>query len=314
MFDNFARVWTPVLPARQIGTRPLPVELAGERLVFFRGPQGRIGALLDQCPHRGAALSMGRVTKDGRIECPFHGWQFDPAGNNCHVPLNPDAKLPLLGARALPVRQMGDLVWVYTATGLEDVPDPVVPDGLTDPDLSRTYVQRLWRCHWSRAMENMLDSSHLPFVHRRTIGKDMRHRMTPSSRIEILWQDTSYGGRAEARMDNVAGGAVLEYYKPNIMVLNIPVPGRHLRIHALVIPEREGHTSLIICQSRDFSRAPLWNPLFYWMTRRIADEDKDVVESAGLAEVPPAAHERSVASDKATLQFRRYYYEELRKP
>ena len=29
------------------------------------------------CPHLGANLSEGRVTKDGCIECPFHAWKFD---------------------------------------------------------------------------------------------------------------------------------------------------------------------------------------------------------------------------------------------
>jgi phenylpropionate dioxygenase-like ring-hydroxylating dioxygenase large terminal subunit len=253
------------------------------------------------------------VTSEGRIECPFHGWQFDCQGAACHVPLNPDAKLPLLSAKALPVREIGDLVWVYTSPEAHDISEPIVPDGLVRPTLSRTYVQRLWQCHWTRAMENMLDSPHLPFVHRRTIGKQLRNRITPSSRMEIIWEDTQHGGRAEARMDGQAGGAVLEYFKPNIMVLNIPVPGKHLRIHALVVPERPGHTHLFICQSRDFARWEVWNPIFYWMNKRIADEDKNVVESGGMEEVPAAASEYSMPSDLVTLQFRKYYYEELRK-
>ena len=312
MFNGFSRVWTPVLRAHQIEGKPRLVHLASERLVLFRNEGGKVGALLDQCPHRGASLSQGRVTPAGRIECPFHGWQFDRLGHACHVPLNPNAKLHFLSARALPVREIGDLVWIYTAPGTEDVAEPQVPAGLVSPSLSRTYVQRLWRCHWTRAMENMLDSPHLPFVHRRTIGKPMRERMTPTSQMEIVWEDTPYGGRAEARMDGHAGGAILEYFKPNIMVLNIPVPGKILTIHALVVPERPGHTRLIICQSRDFARWRVWNPFFYWMNKRIADEDKNVVESAGIEEVPPAATEHSVASDRATLQFRKYYYEELR--
>jgi phenylpropionate dioxygenase-like ring-hydroxylating dioxygenase large terminal subunit len=257
-------------------------------------------------------LSLGQINSDGRIECPFHGWQFDPQGNNCHVPLNPDAKRSLLSAKALAVREIGDMVWVFTNPDVQEIAEPTVPEGLVDPALSRTYVQRLWRCHWTRAMENMLDSPHLPFVHRRTIGKPLRQRMTPESRMEILWEDTSFGGRAEARLDGQPGGATLDYYKPNIMVLNIPIPGKHLRIHALVVPEDDGFTRLMICQSRDFARARILNPFFDWMNRRIADEDKSVVESGGTQEVPPAGTEHSVATDKATLQFRKYYYEELR--
>lgn len=312
MFRDFANVWTPLLASRAVRRKPVAVTLAGTRLVLFRDASGRIAALADRCPHRGAALSQGRVTADGRIECPFHGWQFDGAGANCHVPLNPDAKREQLFATALPVREVGDLVWVFTAPGSQAPFAPQVPEGLAMPGLARVYVQRLWRCHWSRAMENMLDSPHLPFVHRRTIGKPLRQRMTPQSGMDILWEDTPFGGRAEARMDEMPGGAFLEYWKPNVMALHIPVPGKHLRIHALVIPEADGFTRLVICQSRDFARSPLLNPVFAWMNRRIADEDKDVVESGGTAEVPPAAAERSVATDRATLQFRKYYYDDLR--
>ena len=311
MFKGFSGVWTPVFPAWSIRGVPVATQLAGEPVVLFRDQDGQIGTLIDRCPHRGAALSHGRLTPEGRLECPFHGWQFDRTGNNCHVPLNPDAKRETLSAVALPTRLIGDLVWVFTASGPAPF-EPSVPEGLSAPGLARTYVQRTWRCHWTRAMENMLDSPHLPFVHRRSIGKALRQQMTAHSKMEITWEDTDFGGRAKARMDGRDGGAFLEYYKPNLMALHIPIPGKHLRIHALVIPEQNDRTRIIICQSRDFARARPLNLLFSWMNRRIADEDQDVVESSGTNEVPPAQWEKSVATDRATLQFRKYYYSELR--
>ncbi|MFO1160368.1 MAG: aromatic ring-hydroxylating dioxygenase subunit alpha [Reyranellaceae bacterium] len=312
MFEGFAGVWTPLLPVRQIGRRPLLVVLAGESLVAFRGAGGEIGVLPDRCPHRGAALSLGQVTPEGWIECPFHGWQFDCTGRNCHVPFNPDAKLAQLSARALPVRVIGELVWVFTAPGGQSPTEPIVPDGLSDRGLSRIYVQRTWRCHWTRAMENMLDSPHLPFVHRQTIGRSLSKRMQRSSRMEIDWEQMPWGSRTVARVDGEDNGAILDFYKPNVMALRIPVPGKHLRIHAMVIPERPGRTRVIICQSRDFARLSVLDPLFTLMNGRIVNEDKSVVESGGTDEVPPAASEKSVATDRATLQFRKYYYDELR--
>jgi phenylpropionate dioxygenase-like ring-hydroxylating dioxygenase large terminal subunit len=311
VFDGFANVWTPLVLARRIGRRPLRVVLAGEPIVLFRGAGGRIGALIDRCPHRGAALSLGRVGADGCLECPFHGWRFDPAGANRGAPLNPDAKLELLGATALPVRQIGELVWAHTSMGAAP-PEPQVPVELSDPGLTRCYVERDWACHWTRAMENMLDSPHLPFVHRRTIGRMYRQRMTPTSRMDISWEETPWGGRARAVFDGVDRGGVLEHHRPNVMTLHIPIPGRRFHIHALVIPAERGRTRLIVVGSRDFARAGLLSPLFAWMNGRIADEDKAVVESSGPYECPPAGREHSVASDRATLQFRKYYYEALR--
>ena len=312
MFEGFANVWTPLVLERRVGRRPLRVMLAGEALVLFRSADGRVGALIDRCPHRGAALSLGHLTEDGCLECPFHGWRFDADGANRGVPLNPDAKLASLGAAALPVRRIGELIWVYTSVGTAPPGEPTVPTGLSDPGLARCYVEREWDCHWTRAMENMLDSPHLPFVHRRTIGRVYRSRMKPDSRMDIAWEDTPWGGRARALLDGEDSGGVLEHHRPNVMTLHIPIRGRRFEIHALVIPAEPGRTRLIVAGSRDFARCRLFSPLFAWMNGRIADEDMAVVESSGPDECPPASQERSVASDRATLRFRKYYYDELR--
>jgi phenylpropionate dioxygenase-like ring-hydroxylating dioxygenase large terminal subunit len=161
-------------------------------------------------------------------------------------------------------------------------------------------------------MENMLDSPHLPFVHRRTIGRAYRQRMTPGSRMDVSWEDTSFGGRTRASLDGADSGGFLEFFQPNMMALHIPIPGRRLLIYALVAPAEPGHTRLTVVGARDFARAGLLSPLFAWMNARIADEDKAVVESSGPDECPPPGDEPSVRTDRATLQFRRYYYERLR--
>jgi phenylpropionate dioxygenase-like ring-hydroxylating dioxygenase large terminal subunit len=161
-------------------------------------------------------------------------------------------------------------------------------------------------------MENMLDSPHLPFVHRRTIGRAYRRAMTPTSRMDIRWEDTPFGGRAWAALDGAESGGFLEFHRPNVMSLHIPIPGRRLRIHALVAPTQPGRTRLTVVASRDFARIALLEPLFAWMNGRIADEDQAIVESSGPLEVPPPSEEHSVGSDQATLQFRRYYYAQLR--
>jgi phenylpropionate dioxygenase-like ring-hydroxylating dioxygenase large terminal subunit len=74
VFSGFANVWTPLTLARRVKKKPLAITLAGEKLVLFRDGKGQLGALLDQCPHRGVALSLGKVRDDGCLECPFHGW------------------------------------------------------------------------------------------------------------------------------------------------------------------------------------------------------------------------------------------------
>ncbi len=311
MFEGFAHVWTPVVLARQLKGRPLPVQVAGEKLALFRDGKGGVGALIDRCPHRGVALSLGQV-KDGCLECPFHAWRFDTAGTNCGVPLNPDVKRERLFATSVPAREVGGLIWVYTAPGATAPVEPTVPDGLTTGGLARTYLQVDWQAHWSRAMENMLDSPHVPYLHATTIGRFVRPLIKPGSRMDVTWEPTPYGGRTQGTVDGREGGGWLDFYRPNIMVLHIPIPGKVFRMHAICVPVAEQAVRMIVVGARSFATLPLLNPFFNYSNLKIVRQDQAVVESSDPVEVPPAASELSVPTDRATLQFRRYYYEQLK--
>jgi phenylpropionate dioxygenase-like ring-hydroxylating dioxygenase large terminal subunit len=312
MFEGFAHVWTPVTLAHRLRKgRPLAVTLAGEQLVFFRDAKGQASALLDRCPHRGVALSLGAV-KDGCLECPFHAWRFDGAGACVSVPLNPDAKRERLFATALPTRELAGLLWVYTAPVSAPPSEPRFPETLTRSDLARTAFEVTWKAHWTRAMENMLDSPHVPFLHRRTIGRFVRPYLRPDSRMDVDWNETSFGATLPGYLDGDRSrdSGNLEFWKPNLMVLNI-MPNQAFRIHALCVPAEENHVRMIIIGTRNFARLRLLNPLFNWSNKRITEEDRAVVESSWPMRVPPPAEERSVRTDRATLQFRRYFFETL---
>ncbi len=102
MFASFAGVWSPVaIASAVVPGRMLRVVVADTPVVLFRDEAGRLAALVDRCPHRGVALSLGQV-RDGCVVCPFHGWEFEGDGACAHVPMNPRARaLLVLPALAL---------------------------------------------------------------------------------------------------------------------------------------------------------------------------------------------------------------------
>ncbi|MGK4003436.1 aromatic ring-hydroxylating dioxygenase subunit alpha [Sorangium sp. So ce1036] len=315
MFEGFARVWTPVEVADRLGRKPLSVRVAGEDVVLFRNAGGRTGALIDRCPHRGVALSLGRVGSDGCIECPFHGWRFDAEGACRTIPLNevPPEKRRLHAATALPVQELGGLLWLFTEPGVERAGAPCVPAALLDARLSRSVLTQEWRTHWTRAMENMLDFPHLPFLHRATIGRNMRRALRPGSVMHVDTTGTPSGMRVHARLDGEDRQEVsLDWVRPNGMVLQINIPGRDLRMHMFCVPVDAARTRMLLITTRGFGR---FNPLTRLSTlfnERILLEDRAVVESSRPSEVPEPQEEASVASDRATLAFRRYYLGELK--
>lgn len=314
MFEDFAHLWTPVTLARRLKQKPLALQVAGEKLVLFRDGAGVARALLDRCPHRGVALSLGTRTDQGCLACPFHGWEFAGDGRAVHVPLNPEAKRERLTATALPVRELGGLLWVYTAPGAEAPCEPTVPDALVAPGLARTYLEVEWNTHWTRAMENMLDSPHVPFVHRSTIGRFVRPYLKRDTRMGVGWEDREYGGRASSWLeaDGYQKMATLDWFRPNIMVLNIGMPGQVFRMHAICVPVDATKVRMLVVGARSFARARILNPLFNLSNRRIVNEDRAVVESSQPPEVPHPSTEVSVRTDKATLRFRRWYLESVK--
>jgi phenylpropionate dioxygenase-like ring-hydroxylating dioxygenase large terminal subunit len=313
--EGLADMWTPVALSREVGKRPFSVRVAGERLVLFRNAEGKIGALVDRCPHRGVALSLGQVGKDGCLECPFHGWRFAADGTCAHVPFNPlpPEKLQHFGATAFPVRERGGLVWLYTRAGTEAPEEPVVPEVLEDKRMSHWHYVVVFRAHWSRVMENMLDSPHLPFVHRRTIGRFLSTQMKPDSTMDIEVHPTPTGWYTQVSIDGVATPGRLDWLRPNGMQLDIPIPGRTWRQHVWCVPQEEHTTRLFLLSARSFLR---YNPLGWLMDQfniYIASEDRGVVQSTP-DRVPPPSEEKSVATDRATLAFRRWYLQRVRSP
>ena len=155
-----ARAWHPIAYRAEIGRAPLAVRLMGRPLVLFE-TAGRVAVLEDRCPHRNAPLSAGRIV-EGQIECPYHGWRFDGAGQCRHVA---GSQTPAqAGAKALPVREHDGIVWTCLAP--EPAAFPALPPEVGGPGFDSFW----WRLPPSRgaigdAIENLLDPVHAYFLH-----------------------------------------------------------------------------------------------------------------------------------------------------
>ena len=66
------KVWIPILPTSNVDSKyPIPVTVAGVRLVAWKSAESNWSVMSDVCPHRLAPLSQGRVDlTSGCIECP----------------------------------------------------------------------------------------------------------------------------------------------------------------------------------------------------------------------------------------------------
>ena len=144
--------------------------ILGMPLVLFRTSDGTPVALEDRCCHRQLPLSMGRVRND-RLECGYHGLVFDASGTCVAVPGQSQIP-PGAGVTAYPLAERDRFIWVWM--GDRARMDPAdIPDfsWLDHPDWRAKPSYLYIRCNHQLLIDNLLDLSHLPFVHPTTLGE-----------------------------------------------------------------------------------------------------------------------------------------------
>lgn len=160
--------WYCAAFADEVVVKPLARTICDRQIVLYRDTASRVVALTDRCPHRKAPLSSGQVIGDN-IECPFHGMLFSPAGTCLDIPSQ--MVIPRTAhIRAYPAEERHGHVWLWMG---DAAPDPsLVPDmhWMTDPGLSEVHGLLALDCPWLAALDNLLDDTHLSFVHRNSIG------------------------------------------------------------------------------------------------------------------------------------------------
>lgn len=309
MFEGFADQWTPLLPSGDVTDEVRRVVVAGTPLVTWRTPQGQPAVLYDRCPHRSVSLALGSITSDGHLACGFHGWEFDADGRCVHVPFNPSVNVNRLGATAMPSVEAGGLVWVFTGFG--PLGDPAYPDSLDDPLQVRGVHVEDWDCHWTRAMESMLDSTHVPVVHATTIGRYMKRRARRDSvmRLNVVEEDFGFGF-LDGVDDHPPGGEIT-WYRPNLMMLETVIPPRKLRLYIWCVPVDDQHTRMVQLSTRNFAKNRSVGVAVDTFNRSVFRQARRVVETSPPGPVPDPHREQNVPTDKPMLIFRHWYHREL---
>jgi phenylpropionate dioxygenase-like ring-hydroxylating dioxygenase large terminal subunit len=178
--------WHPVALSEQVTRDPQRVVLLGRPVVLFRVGE-RVIAFRDLCIHRGSRLSLGRITPEGHLQCPYHGWEYDHTGQCVRIPAcAADAAIPGT-ARALAYRTAEAYGVVWLCLDEPTAPIPPFPAGEYDDPAWHTFFAftEQWNTSAARVLENFADWSHIPFVHDGILGSHNLPRVTPSDVTEV---------------------------------------------------------------------------------------------------------------------------------
>jgi phenylpropionate dioxygenase-like ring-hydroxylating dioxygenase large terminal subunit len=283
--------WYAVLDASEIRGRPVGATRMGEKLVFWRDHEGQVSCLRDRCVHRGVELSIGRVTDHGRLQCPFHGFEYDATGRVTVVPANgKNQPVPKrFRVTAYPTHEAHGFIWIWWG---EDLPADLAPPRFFDDlDESFSYGKAAdpWPCHYSRAVENQLDVAHLPFVHHNTIGRGNRtlvdgpvvEWVDPNRFFFYVYNRVDDGTPARKPREitpRPGRDFRLGFLFPNLWQNYL---GNDNRILAAFAPVDEANTVIYLRFYQRFLRVPLLRDLVNWLAMpfnmRILHQDRDVV-------------------------------------
>jgi len=155
--------------SHELDDGPVARKLLGEEVVMFRMKDGIAGALEDRCPHRGVRLSLGQTVDKG-LQCGYHGMVFGCDGGCTD---NPGEKLnPGFKVRSFPVVERQNFVWVWMG-------DPAKADESMIVDFPYHDQIGEWNFRYNRydiaanymfMIDNLMDLTHLGYVHLSTIG------------------------------------------------------------------------------------------------------------------------------------------------
>ena len=174
--------WYPVAFAKVTDkTLPTRCELFGDPIALWHDGE-TWAAMADACPHRLAPLSEGRVDESGQIECPYHGWKFNEHGDCTKIPQleesqSPEKVFKSCGGVSYAAVEAQGLVWLWgepLKAGTAPKPDAsTIPtcEALDDDRFVWIDVSRDMPYSADMLLENVLDSSHVPFTHHQTISK-----------------------------------------------------------------------------------------------------------------------------------------------
>ena len=160
--------WSDDLVAGQLLARTI----MNEPIVLYRKADGAVAAIEDRCVHRFAPLSMGKILPGDRVQCPYHGLEYDSTGQCVHNPHGAKNVPSRAKLKSYPIIEKHHAMWIWMGDKPGDpakVPDFRVLDDV--PELHTTKRDGFpIRANYLLVIDNLLDLSHTSYLHEGILG------------------------------------------------------------------------------------------------------------------------------------------------
>jgi nitrite reductase/ring-hydroxylating ferredoxin subunit len=152
-------------------------QIGDQSVVVVRVDQSTVKAYHNVCPHRGTALAQGSGRfASCRIQCPFHGWRWDLAGNNQFVLERQEFRGGQLrdsdvALRAVQVAVFAGFVFINFDPNPQAFDEFIAPvrdviEGLAIGDMHHYWWKSIpVPANWKVAQEAFFEAFHVPATH-----------------------------------------------------------------------------------------------------------------------------------------------------
>lgn len=163
--------------------KPVARTFLNEKVVLFRGGNGQAAALEDRCCHRSLPLSCGTVEGAG-VRCGYHGMLYAPDGQCIEIP-GQDRIPAKARVRAYHVVEQNQVIWIWMPAQEGTPPNaaPPVYPWHDHPNYKWGHGMYHYQAPWQLIHDNLLDLSHLGYVHLKTIGGNARLHMSAPTKV-----------------------------------------------------------------------------------------------------------------------------------
>ncbi|MEQ1876061.1 MAG: aromatic ring-hydroxylating dioxygenase subunit alpha [Bdellovibrionia bacterium] len=304
---RLTRFFHPVISAHDLKRKPKSVMIGDEKIVVYRDHENEVVALEDRCPHRFTPLSEGKVKPNGRLACPYHGWNFNGKGEGLK-PAQSDSEKASCKVQAYQVVEKYGYLWIGNS---EADPQAIPEYGEPGWDMVGAYSLR-FQAPLHISFDNFSEDEHFPFVHK-FFGWDESgvgdvefncERVGEKIRVHYFGPQRSFFGmsllliRPGLFLNN---DWVTSFDPPNIVYTahltdkdkNHASPGTN-RLAIYFVPHGPNETDLHVFQFINFKNPawtkflPLLRPSYLWMTKTDIKQDAEFVKK--LKDIPPSLH------------------------
>jgi vanillate O-demethylase monooxygenase subunit len=174
--------WYVACNSEELTDKPLARQICGAKIAFYRDGEGRVAAVEDFCPHRGAPLTLGFI-ENGKLVCGYHGLKMGRDGKTDSMPKQRVQGFPCV--HAYPVEEHNGFIWIWPG-------DPALANSDEIPEFTWNNTPAYGfgggrfhiKCDYRLMIDNLMDLTHETYVHATSIGQKELDEAPVSTKME----------------------------------------------------------------------------------------------------------------------------------